>query len=91
MLRKGGVVIEWAFFYFSLNDRGLIRRERGFKGNCHELHKHFSKFVSGNMPGFLATFHSRNLLFCLELSLSPPKACYMHTVLPYIDATLNQT
>ena len=40
-------------------------------GNCHELHMHLSKFFCGNMPGFLATFRSRNLLFCLELSLSP--------------------
>ena len=33
------------------------------KGNCHELRMHLSKFVCGNMPGFLATFRSRNLLF----------------------------
>ena len=39
--------------------------------NCHELPMHLSKFVWGiNMPGFLATFRSRNLLFCVELSLS---------------------
>ena len=60
-------------------------------GNCHELRMHLSKFVCGNMPGFLATFRSRNLLFCLELSLSPPKARYMRAVLPCIDAALNQT
>ena len=42
------------------------------KANCHELCMHLSKFVCGNMPGFLATFCSRNVLFCLELSLSPP-------------------
>ena len=43
---------------------------------------HLSKFVCDNMPGFLATFRSRNLLFCLELSLSPPKARHMRAVLP---------
>ena len=37
------------------------------KGNCHELRMHLSKFVCDNMPGFLATFRSRNLLFCLDL------------------------
>ena len=31
---------------------------------------HLSKFVCGNMAGFLATFHSQNLLFCLALSLN---------------------
>ena len=41
------------------------------KGNCHELRMHLRRFVCDNMPGFLATFRSRNLLFCLELSLSP--------------------
>ena len=50
------------------------------KGNCHELRMHLSKVVRGNMARFLATFRSRNLLFCLELS-----------VLPCIDAALNQT
>ena len=39
--------------------------KRTLKGNCHELRMHLSKFVCGNMPGFLATFRSRNLLFCL--------------------------
>ena len=38
-----------------------------------------------------AIFRSRNLLFCLELSLSPPKAGHMPAVLPCIDAALNQT
>ena len=52
------------------------------KGNCHELRMHLSKFVCGNMPGFLPTFRSRNLLYCLELSLSLPKARYMRAVLP---------
>ena len=52
---------------------------------------HLSKFVWGNIPGFLATFRSQNLLFCLELSLSPPKPRYMRAVLPCIDAALNQT
>ena len=33
------------------------------KGNCHKLRMHLSKVVCGNMPGFLATFRSRNLLF----------------------------
>ena len=33
------------------------------KGNCHELRMDLSKFVCGNMAGFLATFRSRNLLF----------------------------
>ena len=51
------------------------------------LRMHLSKFVCGNMPGFLATFRSRNLLFCL----SPPKARHMRAVLPCIDAALNQT
>ena len=58
------------------------------KGNCHELRMHLSKFVCGNMPGFLATFRSRNLLFCLELSLSPPKTRHMRAVLPCIDGRL---
>ena len=61
------------------------------KGNCHELRMHLSKVVCGNMPGFMATFRSRNLLFCLELSLSPPKIRHMRAVLPCIDAALNQT
>ena len=39
------------------------------KRNCHELCMHESKFVCGYMPGFLATFRSQNLLFCLEWSL----------------------
>ena len=52
---------------------------------------HLSKVVCGNMPGFLATFRSRNLLFCLELSLSQPKTRHMRAVLPSIDAALNQT
>ena len=59
-------------------------------GNCHELRMHLSKFVCGNFIGFLATFHSQNLLFCLELSLSPPKVRHMRVVLPYIDAALNK-
>ena len=42
------------------------------------------------MPRFLATFRSRNLLFCLELSLSQPKTRHMRAVLPSIDAALNQ-
>ena len=50
------------------------------KGNCHEMRMHLSKFVCGNMPGFLVTFRSRNLLFCLEWSLSPPKARHMRVV-----------
>ena len=33
------------------------------KGNCHELRMHLNKVVCGNMPGFLATFRLRNLLF----------------------------
>ena len=60
------------------------------KGNCRELRMHSSKFVCGNKPGFLVTFRSRNLLFCLELSLSPPKVRHMRAVLPCIDAALNQ-
>ena len=40
------------------------------KGNRHELRMHFSKVVCGNMPGFLATFRSRNLLFCLYIVIS---------------------
>ena len=44
------------------------------------------------MPSFLATFHSQNLLFCLELSLSSPKSHYNYVGdLPCIDAALNQT
>ena len=66
-------------------------KEVGLKGKCHELHMRLSKFVCVNMPGFLATFRSRNLLFCLELSLSPPKTRHMRAVLPCIDAALNQT
>ena len=61
------------------------------KGNCHELRTHLNKVVCGNMPDFLATFRSRNLLFCLELSLSPPKACHMRALLPCIDAALKET
>ena len=61
------------------------------KGNCHQLRILLSKFVCGNMPRFLAAFRSRNLLFCLELSLSPPKARHMRAVLPCIDVALNQT
>ena len=57
----------------------------------HELRMHLGKFVCSNMPGFLSTFRSRNLLFCLEVSLSPPKARHMRAVLPCIDAALNQT
>ena len=67
------------------------KEKPALKGNCHELRMHLSKFVCGNMPGFQATFRSRNLLFCLQLSLSPPKARYMRAVLPCIDAALNQT
>ena len=59
--------------------------------NCHELRMHLSKFVCGDMPGLLATFRSRNLLFCLELSLSPPKARHIRAILPCIDAALNHT
>ena len=61
------------------------------KRNCHELRMHLSKMVCGNMPGFLATFRSQNLFFCLELSLSPPKAGDMLAVLPCIDAAFNET
>ena len=50
---------------------------KGVKGNCHELRMHLSKFICGNMAGFLSTFRSRNLLCCLELFLSPPKARHM--------------
>ena len=32
------------------------------KGNCHELRMRLSKFACGNIPGFLATFRSQNLL-----------------------------
>ena len=63
------------------------------KGNCDELHMHLSKFVCVNMPGFLATFRSQNLLFCMEsalLSLSLPKARHMRAFLPCIDPGLNQ-
>ena len=58
-------------------------------GNCHGLRMHLSKFVCGNMPGLLVTFRSRNLLFCLEFSFSPPKARHMRAVFPCIDAALN--
>ena len=44
------------------------------KGNRHELRMHLRRVVCDNMPGFLATFRLRNLLFCLELSLSPSYA-----------------
>ena len=65
-------------------------RRATLKGNCHELRMHLSKFVCGNIPGFLDTFLSWNLLFCLELSLSPSKARHA-SVLPCIDDALNQT
>ena len=47
--------------------RRLVTRKSTFdtlrlKGNCHELRMRLSKFVCGNMPGFLATFCSQNLL-----------------------------
>ena len=42
-----------------------LRTAALLKGNCHERRMHLSKVVCGNMPGFLATFRSRNLLFCL--------------------------
>ena len=79
-------------FKFSFKEDKLNFRFIGtLKGNCHELRMHLSKVVCGNMPGFLATFRSRNLLFCLELSLSPPKARHMRAAFPCIDAALNQT
>ena len=46
--------------------QSLVESWANLKGNCHELRMHLSKFVCGNKPGFLATFRSRNLLFCLE-------------------------
>ena len=61
------------------------------KGNYHELRMHLSKFVCGIIPGFLATSCSRNLEFCLDLSLLPPKARHMRAVLACIDAALYQT
>ena len=60
---------------------GASVKRRGCFLRLH-MHLNLSKFVCGNMPGFLATFRPRNLLFCLELSLSPPKACHMRAVLP---------
>ena len=71
--------------------KSYTKHSRVLKGNCLELRMHLSKFVCGNMPGFLATFRSRNLLFCLELSRLPPKTRHMRAVLPCIDAALNQT
>ena len=44
---------------------GVMNDCEKLKGNCHELRMHLSEVVCGNMPGFLATFRSRNLLFCL--------------------------
>ena len=43
------------------------------------------------MPGFLGTFRSRNLLFCVELYLSPAKGPSFAGDLLCIDAALNQT
>ena len=40
------------------------------KGKCHELRMRLSKFVCVNMPGFLATFRSQNLLFESNLKSS---------------------
>ena len=60
------------------------------KGNCHELRMHLSEFICGNMPGFLGTFRSQDLILFV-LSLSPPKASHMRAVLLSIDAALNQT
>ena len=65
--------------------------KRALKGNCHELRMHLSKFVCGNILGLLATFRPWNLLFCLELSLSPLKARHMRAVLPCIDAAESNT
>ena len=36
------------------------------KGNSHELRMYLINFVCDNMPGFLATFRSRNLFFYLH-------------------------
>ena len=38
------------------------RHLSGSNGNCDELRMRLSKFVCVNMPGFLATFRSQNLL-----------------------------
>ena len=44
-------------FKFSFKEDKLNFRFIGtLKGNCHELRMHLSKFVCGNMPGFLAYF-----------------------------------
>ena len=57
------------------------------KGNCHELRMHLSKVVCGNMPGFLATFRSRNLSVVISFAAKDPS----YAGLPCIDAALNQT
>ena len=46
------------------------------KGNYHELRMHLSEVVSGNMPGFMATFRSRNLLFCQVISFAAKDPSY---------------
>ena len=46
-----------------MENKNILSFSKAFKGNCHELRMHLSKFVCGNMPGFLATFRSRDLLF----------------------------
>ena len=44
---------------------------------------YLGKFVCDNMPDFLATFRSRNLLFCLELSLLLQKAHHIRAVFAF--------
>ena len=80
-------------FKFSFKKDKLNFRFIGtLKGNCHELRMHLSKFVCGNMPGFLATFRSRNLLFCPELlSFAAKGPSYAGGFALQIDAALNQT
>ena len=59
------------------------------KGNCHELRMHLSKFVCANMPGFLVTFRSRNLLLSGVISFAakgPSYAGSAHDSFPSINA-----
>ena len=72
----------WSAFQLTSAWNFLIKCNKYLKGNCHELRMYLGKFVCDNMPDFLATFRSRNLLFCLELSLLLQKAHHIRAVLP---------
>ena len=69
----------WVRFLAPLNVP-KVETKMSRKGNCHKLRMHLSKIVCDNMPGFLATFRSRNLLFWLQWSLSLPMTRHMSAV-----------